>query len=324
MDAYIKEIAFYLPEKVVTNEDLQSDFPDWCIDKIYSKIGIKQRHIAADGETALDMAEKAAKKLLASGNVDVGSIDFVLFCTQSPDYFLPTSACILQDRLGVKTSAGALDFNLGCSGYIYGLSLAKGLLSAGVASNILFLTSETYSKYIKHGDRSAQTIFGDAATASLVTTDGFAKIGDFVLGSNGAGAKFLIVEKGGSRFPCRSNSDASGDLFMSGMDVFNFTMETVPGLVADTLIKNNMVLNDVDLFVFHQANKFMLNTLRKLCGIAEDKMFFCLENYANTVSSTIPIALKDALSTGAIIKNDKILTVGFGVGLSWGGVVLHF
>ena len=133
MKAFIKAISYYLPEKVLTNDELVKEFPEWSVDKIASKVGINQRHITAQTETSADLATKAAEKLFAENNVDKNAIDFILFCTQSPDYFLPTSACVIQDKLGLPTSCGALDFNLGCSGYVYGLSLAKGLIFAGIA-----------------------------------------------------------------------------------------------------------------------------------------------------------------------------------------------
>ena len=148
MEAYIKAISYYLPEKVVTNEQLVEEFPEWSVDKIAKKVGINERHIAADDETAGDMAYKAAEKLIQENGIKRDSIDFVLLCTQSPDYFLPSTSCIIQSRLGLPTKCGAFDFNLGCSGYEYGLAVAKGLIVSGVAKNVLLLTAETYNKHI--------------------------------------------------------------------------------------------------------------------------------------------------------------------------------
>ena len=165
MKAFIKAVSYYLPEKVVSNDDLVKDFPEWSVDKIAGKIGIKSRHIAADAEFVSDMAVNAAQKLFNEHNISPGEIDYILLCTQSPDYFLPTTACLVQDRLGIPTTAGAIDFNQGCSGYIYGLSLAKGLIFGNIAKNILLITSETYSKHINKADKGNRTIFGDAASA---------------------------------------------------------------------------------------------------------------------------------------------------------------
>ncbi len=329
MKTYIKAISYYLPEQCLTNEDLIQEFPEWTVDKIAKKVGVSKRHIVAEGETALDLAEAAANKLFDEHKIDRTDIDFVLLCTQSPDYFLPTSACVLQERLKLKTTIGALDFNLGCSGFVYGLSIAKGLIMGGVASNILLVTSETYSKHIHPKDKGNRTIFGDAAAATLITTDGFAEIGSFSLGTDGRGAENLMVKTGAMRYKKAfndlvedesSNIKSSDYLFMDGGEIFNFTSDAVPILVDDLIQKNNLQLDEVDLFVFHQANKYMMNYLRKLIGIDKDKFFIYLENVGNTVSSTIPIALYEAQKQANLQGN--ILLAGFGVGYSWGGVML--
>ena len=199
MEAYIKAISYYLPEIVVTNEQLVEEFPEWSVDKIAKKVGINERHIAADDETAGDMAFRAAEKLILENHIDKSEIDFVLLCTQSPDYFLPSTSTIIQNKLGLSTECGAFDFNLGCSGYEYGLAVAKGLIFAGVANNILLLTAETYNKHIHPKDKGNRTIFGDGAAASLISTDGFAKIGEFVLGTDGSGYDRLIHKTGAMR-----------------------------------------------------------------------------------------------------------------------------
>lgn len=330
MNAYIKAISYYLPDRILTNEELVNDFPEWSVDKVASKIGVAERHIAAQDETAGDMATQAAQKLFEEySDIDRNDIDFVMLCTQSPDYFLPTTACIIQNKLGLNTTCGAIDFNLGCSGYVYGLSLAKGLIFAGVAKNVLLLTAETYNKHLHPRDKGNRTIFGDAATATIVSGDGFAEIGNFSLGTDGRGAENLIVKSGAMRNPSRIDDltfDDSGNpissdyLYMNGSEIFNFTLEAVPILVEDTLAKNSLQQSEIDLFVFHQANKYMMNFLRKKIKIDEDKFYYCLEKFGNTVSSTIPIALKEAQKDGKL--NGKILLAGFGVGYSWGGTTL--
>ena len=170
--AYIKQIDYYLPADVVSNEDIVTDFPEWSVEKIARKVGVNKRHVASKNETASDLAIKAAERLFAKGEVSRDEIDYVLFCTQSPDYSLPTSACIIQDKLGLRRNIGALDFNLGCSGYVYGLSLAKGLISCGVANSVLLLTGETYNKHLHPKDKGNRTIFGDAASATVISTNG--------------------------------------------------------------------------------------------------------------------------------------------------------
>ncbi|MDL2224150.1 ketoacyl-ACP synthase III [Bacteroidales bacterium OttesenSCG-928-M06] len=333
MNAYIKGISYYLPEKVVTNEELVNEFPEWTVEKVANKIGVHERHIVQGNETALDLARKACLSFFKEYEIEKSTIDFILFCTQSPDYYLPTTACILQEQLGLSTKCGALDFNLGCSGYIYGLSLAKGLITAGIAKNILLVTSETYSKHIHPKDKGNRTIFGDAAAVTLVSTEGIAEILNFSLGTDGKGAENLIVKTGALKNPERKNRvdfNDSGNpisddyLYMNGSEIFNFTLDAVPPLVDDVLKKNHTIKEDVDLFVFHQANKHMLNFLRRKIKIEEDKFYYYMENVGNTVSSTIPIALKEALLDNSIKKDAQVLIAGFGVGYSWGATILKF
>lgn len=327
--AFIKAISYYLPEKILTNEQLVAEFPEWTVEKIVEKVGVKQRHIAAE-ETISDMAVKASERLFTENpDIDRSLIDFVLVCTQSPDFFLPSTACLVQDRLGLSTKCGAFDFNLGCSGYEYGLAIAKGFIKTGIVKNVLFITSEAYNKHLHPRDKGNRTIFGDAATATLISDEGFAEIGNFVLGTDGSGAENLIVRTGGMAHPEKANDfvfDEDGNprssdyLYMNGGEIFSFTLLTVPKMVRQTLEKNNLTKDDIDLYVFHQANKFMLNHLRKKLKIDEDKFFINMEKIGNTVSSTIPIALADAKSEGKL-KGD-ILIAGFGVGLSWGATIL--
>lgn len=331
--AYIKGISYYLPEKVMTNVELVREFPEWSVDKVAKKVGVYSRHLAAENETAGDMAEKAARKLFEEYGISPNDIDFVLLCTQSSDYFLPSTACILQDRLGIPTSAGALDYNLGCSGCIYGLAMAKGLVAGGIAKNVLLLTAETYNKYLHPSDKSNRSIFGDGAAACLISTEGIAEIGDFCLGTDGSGAKHLIVETGAAKHKAATGKETTDDdghvrredyLYMDGSAIFNFTLDAVPTMMKEVLGKNKMEKDNVDYYVFHQANKFMLNTIRKVCVLPKDKFYVNLEQTGNTVSSTVMIGLKQCLEAGTIHEGMKVMVAGFGVGLSWGGTVLKF
>lgn len=334
MSAFIKWISYYLPEKVITNHDLVKDFPEWSAEKVAAKIGVSERHIAADDETAGDMAVKAAQRLFTESLLKPDDIDFVMLCTQSPDYFLPTTACIIQDKLGIPVRSGAVDFNLGCSGFVYGLALAKGLITGNIAKNVLLLTSETYSKYIHPLDKSNRTIFGDAAAATVISEDGFAEILNFSLGTDGRGAERLIVQSGGHRVPKsrndlsldESNNPVSSDhLFMDGTEIFNFTLEMVPELVNGTLSANSTDKDEIDLYIFHQANKYMLNFLRRKIQIPENKFYYFMEKVGNTVSSTIPIALCEAIRDKTIdLSHNKVLIAGFGVGYSYAGGILKF
>lgn len=331
--AYIKAISYYLPERVVTNEELVKAFPEWSVEKVAQKVGVNSRHLAASDETAGDMAEKAARKLFEEYHIQPESIDFLLLCTQSPDYFLPSTACVLQDRLGIPTSAGAFDYNLGCSGCIYGMAIAKGLIAAGIAKNILLLTAETYNKYLHPEDKSNRSIFGDGAAACLISTEGFAEIQDFVLGTDGKGADNLIVKTGAARHMLptgKSQEDDEGHiwyddyLYMNGGAIFNFTLDAVPAMIQQLLEKHHLSQDDINYYVFHQANKFMLSTIRKFCVLPKDKFYINLENVGNTVSSTVLIGLKDCIERQVIKPNDTVMIAGFGVGLSWGGTILKF
>lgn len=331
--AYIKALSYYLPKRVVTNEELLREFPEWSVDKVAAKVGVDARHLAAPDETAGDMAEKAARKMFEEYGIRPADIDFVLFCTQSPDYFLPSTACLLQHKLGIPTSAGAFDYDLGCSGCVYGLAVAKGLISAGIANNVLLLTAETYSKYLHPSDKSNRSIFGDGAAACLVSTEGFAEIGDFVLGTDGSGANHLIVKTGASRQKVKTGLSVADDeghtwfddyLYMNGGAVFNFTLEVVPTMMRQLMEKHGLEKDDIDYYVFHQANKFMLSTIRKICGIPKEKFYNNLSQTGNTVSSTVLIGMKDCVENGVIHSGMKVMVAGFGVGLSWGGTILRF
>jgi 3-oxoacyl-[acyl-carrier-protein] synthase-3 len=329
MIAKIKAISYYLPEKVLDNKKINEDFPEWSIDKISSKTGIYERHISDENEFTSDMAVTVSKKLFDEHNISPNDIDFVLLCTQSPDYFLPTTACLVQNRLNIPTTAGALDFNLGCSGYIYGLAIAKGLISANIAKNVLLITSESYTKFIHPKDKSNRTIFGDGASATLISTDGFAEILDFELGTDGSGAENLIVKNGATRHPNLDGVDISDEfnnikndncLFMNGSEIFSFTSTSIPPLINKTLEKNKLYIEDINLFILHQANKFILNNLRKKIKIPEDNFYIFLENCGNTVSSTIPIAITEAKKENKL--NGNVLLCGFGVGYSWGSCII--
>ena len=333
MDAYIKAIDYYLPNIIITNEDLVSEFPEWDAEKVAKKTGIEERHIVNHDETATDLAFQVGKQFFDRFPEEKDTIDFLLLCTQSADYKLPTSACILQNHLGLLTTIGALDFDLGCSGWVYGLAIAKGLIFAKIAKNILLITSETYSKYFHPFDKGNKSLFGDGAAATLISTEGYARIGEFALGTDGKGEDNLKVKSGGARYPHPLGENtiddngyikASDYLYMNGPEIFNFTLDSVPPLIEKCLKKNHLSKEDIDLYIPHQANKYMLDTIRKVYGISKEKFYIGLEKTGNTVSSTIPIALKDIICKGLIKKDQHVLVTGFGVGYSYGACVLEF
>ena len=335
MRAYVKAIATELPAAMLTNAEL-SEGSEWTADEIEAKTGIAERRIATPDEYSSDLAVAAAERLFKTGECAAEDIDFILLCTQTPDYLLPTTACLVQDRLRIPTTAGALDFNLGCSGYVYGLSLAKGLVETGQARQVLLLTAETYSKFIHPGDRSVRTLFGDAASATLVCGDPAALRGgieSFVFGTDGTGGPNLIVPTSGLRESktlesARVTVDESGNarsrdnLYMNGPEVFAFTLREVPKALGALFAKTEDTVDTVDLFVFHQANGFMLEHLRRKLKLPLEKFVVSLKDVGNTVSSTIPLALGRAVESKKLRRGARVVLVGFGVGYSWAACTL--
>jgi len=324
--AAIGPIAIHLPEKVEDNEFLGSQFPKWNMEMIAAKTGICQRHIAGPEECASDLGVAAAERLFAEHGIDRSSIDFLLFCTQTPDYVLPTTACLMQDRLGLPISIGALDVNLGCSGFVYGLALADGLIRSGIARRVLLITAETYSKYIDPTDRSLRTIFGDGAAATLVEASEAPSLGSFVFGTDGRGGDTLLVTEGGARpkqnaIQPRKRKRWPSSLYMDGPELVKFSLDVVPPLI-DKVLKNAKWDRDkVDMYLLHQATLFMLDHIRERLSLDREHTPEALEPYGNTVSSTIPILIHDLRRSGRLRPGKQTVLVGFGVGLSWAGCV---
>jgi len=317
-------IAVHLPEKVENINQLASMFDKWDIEEIFAKTGVRNRRIAEPDQCASDLGVAAAERLFTSHNIDRESIDFLLFCTQTPDYVLPTTACIMQQRLGLPTSIGALDFNLGCSGFVYGLSLADGLIRSGAARRVLLITAETYSKYIDQSDRSLRTIFGDGAAATLVEASEVPSLGQFVFGTDGRGANTLMVTEGGARPKAQAIQPSKrkrwpSSLFMDGPELVKFSLDVVPPMIDRLLAQSKWTRDEVDLFLMHQATALMLDHLRRRLNLDKEKLPEALEHYGNTVSSTIPILIHDLRVNGRLRPGKQTLMVGFGVGLSWAG-----
>jgi 3-oxoacyl-[acyl-carrier-protein] synthase-3 len=331
--AKIAAIATHVPDRILSNEELAGLFPTWPAEKILEKTGIRERRIAAPDETASDLAFAAARKLFASGAASPDEVDFLIFCTQASDYVLPTTACLLQSRLDLPRHIGAIDVNLGCSGFVYCLSLGAGLIASGAASRILILTADTYSKYIHELDKSVRTLFGDGAAATLLCAAGEdegARVGPFIFGTDGAGARDLIVETGGFRRPrCPESAieaeDASGNtrsadnLYMDGARVMSFTLKEIPKAYRELLAVSGITEQGYDHLVLHQANRFMLDALQKKMAVPDAKLPRHFENIGNTVSSTIPFVLANLMETGQMAPGTRIMLIGFGVGLSWAG-----
>ena len=323
--AAIGPVAIHLPEKVENNDYLAAQFPKWNMEMIYAKTGIRERHIAAPNECSSDLGVAAAEKLFAENNIDRDSIDFLLFCTQTPDYPLPTTACLIQNRLGLPKSIGALDFNLGCSGFVYGLSLADGLIRSGTARRVLLITAETYSKYIDPTDRSLRTIFGDGAAATLIEASDRPVARRIRLRHRRQRRRHV---NGGRRRRAGPRPDAiqprkrrrwPSSLYMDGPELVKFSIDVTPPLIKDVLEKSDWKRDQVDYFLLHQATVFMLDHLRERLSLDLEHTPEALDLYGNTVSSTIPILINDLRRDGRIKPGKQTLLVGFGVGLSWAG-----
>ena len=326
--AAIRAVASYLPERVEKND---------ASNPIVQKLGIEERHIAGKDEAASDLAIGAAKNLFAAYGIAPESIDFVLLCTQHPDYQMPTTACHVQSELGIPQTAGALDYGLGCSGYPYGLGLAKGLIETGLAQHVLLLTASVYEKYINKEDAATRPLFGDGATATLVegVESDHPLLDGFVFGTDGSRYDKLIIPVGGSRNMPRDNpeiveKDAQGnhrsnyEVHMDGAAITFFSMRTVPGLVKSVLGKVGLEVKDLDGCVFHQANHYMLEKLRTRCGLDDVPFFNDIQKTGNIVSGSVPLALDTISKEGKLAGRHHVLLAGFGVGLSWGGCVADF
>lgn len=334
MGACIKAISYYLPEKVLDNKELSRIFPDYTPEEIFRRTGILERRIASPDEIPSDSAVIAAEKFFKEHTFcKKEDIDFLIFCTEMVDRRGPATACVLQSRIGLPMTSGAIDIPMGCSGFVYGLLVAQALVNTGAAKNILFLTGDAATKVIHPADHELRMIFGDAMAATLISTSDTNDISSFVLGTDGTGAPNLIVEGCcGAEKPTREWLDkyadadgmAYGKLSMNGPEILHFSLKRVPPMVKELLEKEKLTPDDIDLYIFHQASGFMLEVLRRKMKIPKEKFFTNIQYVGNTVAATIPLALYDAMKASLIKKGSKVLIAGFGIGYSWGATILTF
>jgi 3-oxoacyl-[acyl-carrier-protein] synthase-3 len=319
MNAAILQVASALPVATLDNAELAASGSNWSAESIEAKTGIIRRHVAAKNECTSDLAVAAAQQLFAKGACQKQEIDYLILCTQTPDYLLPNTACLVQERLGLGRSVGAIDVNLGCSGYVYALGLAKGLIETGQASRVLLITADTYSKLLAPDDFSVRSLFGDGATATLLGASpaNTPALGPFVYGTDGSGAENLIARGGGLREP----GSVLPRLTMNGPEIFSFTLSAVPRLVRQLMAQAEITPEDIDLFVFHQANRYMLEHLRDKLSLPDKKFPITLREQGNTVSSSVPMALDTQASRGELKQGARLMLVGFGVGYSWGATL---
>jgi 3-oxoacyl-[acyl-carrier-protein] synthase III len=334
MSIIIKSIEFYLPENIVTNADLQKENPDWNMEKITEKSGVSQRHIAGKNETAYDLSIKACDKLFLA--YDKNKIDGIIYCTQSPDYIMPSNSFLLHKHFGLKDEIFAYDFNHACTGYIYCLAMANAFVKAGMAREILLVNADTYSKYINPKDRSTRVLFGDGAAATIVKESGRKKgIIDIDLGSSGSGYNKFWIPAGGLRSPKSSSTSieikddkgnirTKNEIEMDGFGVWSFINSVAPKQLERLLKRNDLAKTDIDQFIFHQASKMTLESIKRSMKLNEEQVFVNIQNIGNTVSASIPIALRDAIDQGEIDNGSTLILSGFGVGLSYGAILMEY
>lgn len=328
MSVSIDHISIYLPGNTLTNSELSLEF-GVSEDQIYKNTRITKRYLSSENELSSDMAIKASENLFKETDIDRSEFDFLIFCSEGFDYIAPASSCIIQHKLGLSTNIGCFDLPYGCSGYVYGLGIAYGLLKAGIAKKILFLTADIPSKGIANSDLELRSIFSDIATASVITLDDSKADSQFIYGTDGKGAFDLYVEKSGYRKPIDPNFTlpnylVNGQMLMNGTNIFLFAVKKVPVLINDILEKNKLSKDDIDLYIFHQASFFILDVIRKKMKLPIEKVFINVQDYGNSVSSSIPLAIYDAQKKGVLKKGMKIVLAGFGIGNSWGATIIDY
>jgi 3-oxoacyl-[acyl-carrier-protein] synthase-3 len=329
MTAGIEAVDYALPERVVTNADLQAEQPAWDMDRMLDRTGVASRHIAAPGETALDFAYQACRKLDEAGRLRPELIDAVIFCTETPDYPIPPNACLLHEKLALRPEVMAFDITLACSGYVYALGIARSLVDSGAARRVLVATADTYSRLIHPGDRSSRVLFGDGGAATIVSGEGEDfRVRDITFGTSGAEHARFIVKAGGQRTPrseetAQEVTDRSGNvrtpehIAMDGLGVLSFFNSVVPAAVRALLERNGLGLDDIRSFVFHQASKVALDGVVRGLKLRPDQAVVEMEDVGNLVSASVPVAFARARDKGRFAKGDLVVLCGFGVGLSW-------
>ena len=327
----IKALTACVPQDIVYNKDLGYLIPEEEIEKTINNIGIEQRRIAAPDVTASDLCYKAAQQLFADNNIEPDSIDVLLFMSQTADYRIPATSCLLQHRLGLPRETLCFDISLGCSGYLFALSAAFAYASMDGVNRVLLLDGETFSKIVNRRDKVDWPLYGDAGTATLIEKGEY---GDstFILNTDGSGEETLKIHAG-MRNPITSESCVEREredgnirtdleVFMDGMDVFNFAISKGPKSVKQILKETERSVEDLDYLVFHQANRFMMDFFVKKLKVSPDKVPYCIHKFGNTSSASVPLTISSELS-GRLMGDNLVLMSGFGAGLSWGSAIIN-
>jgi len=327
----IKAMAACVPPDIVYNKDLGYLIPEEEIEKTINNIGVVERRIAADDVTASDLCYKAACQLMEDNDIDPSSIDVLLFMSQTPDYRIPATSCLLQHRLGLPRETMCLDISLGCSGYLYALSTAFAYASMEGVNRVLLLDGETFSKIVNRRDKVDWPLYGDAGTATLIEKGDY---GDstFMLYTDGSGERVLNIHAG-MRNPitaesCVEREQEDGNIrsdlevFMDGMDVFNFAISKVPKSIKQLLKETGKTIEEVDYLVFHQANLFMMDFFVKKLKADPSRVPYCIKKYGNTSSTSVPLTISSELA-GKLDGTHTVIMSAFGAGLSWGAAIMQ-
>lgn len=310
--------SYYLPKKTISNDDLKKSFPEINPERVFTHTGVKNRHYA-DIEKPSEMAFNAINELIEKNNIDKNTIDGLICVTQSPDNQIPHTSSKLQNMLGLTKNLLAFDVNLACSGFVYALLVAKSIIKTTDKNNILITTTGDRVKYLNKTDKNTLTLFGDGASAFLLTRENVDKIKEFVTGTDGSGYDDIIMKN-------ENENDFQSPRYyaMNNINVFSFTISVVPSLITDVLTKNNMDINDIDFFVLHQANKSILEYIQNALSIPSEKMCIDMEESGNTSATTIPLALKNLYDQNKLFDGAKILIAGYGAGFSWAGTIIEW
>lgn len=327
MNVYIRSIGAYVPENRVTNDELSKTM-DTSDEWIKSHTGIEARHIAADGVTTADLATEAAKIALERSGLTAHDLDMIILTTATPDYIgFPATACVVQDKLGAR-HAGAFDLVAGCTGFIYAIDIAKNMIATGSLKHVLVVASEALTKVTNMQDRDTAVLFGDGAGAVILSASDSEEsyMRNAVLKSEGSGAEVLMRKVGGVKYPFEDGKTTFSDtaLYMDGQAVYKFAVKVNTILIKELLKENNLTMDDIKYIVPHQANIRILQAAAKRLKIPIEKYYFNLMEYANTSSASIPIALNEMYETDKIKRGDRLLLVGFGAGLTYGGTIIRW
>jgi 3-oxoacyl-[acyl-carrier-protein] synthase III len=332
----IGHIACALPEHALTNAELARENPSWDMDRVAKQVGILSRHVAAQDETAFDLSVRACEALIEESDLDLESIDAIVYCTQNPDYHMSGNAHLLHRHFGMGPHVLAFDYTLACSGYVYGLAFADAFICRGLASQVLLVTADTLAKRANPQDRAVRVLFGDGAAVTHISDDN--RGGNIVaskLCSSGGDMDRIYIRAGGARMPSseetrRNKTDRNGnvrsleDIKMDGPGVWAFINSIVPGHIREFLVEQSLTLDSIDLYVFHQASKLTLDSLARALRIPPDKLYRHLMHVGNLSSASIPFALRAALDEKAVKSGDRLLLSGFGAGASYGSVLVEY